>query len=74
MASGSRRRVIVWNGPRATTVREIPDAERVALRPVTGGTSAIIETLTRLISAGSARGTCGRTVAAGWRRSARRSV
>jgi len=27
MASGSRRRVTVWTGARATTVRETPDAE-----------------------------------------------
>ena len=31
--SGSRRRVPIWNGPRATTVREKPDAERVQHRP-----------------------------------------
>jgi len=33
MASGSHRRVTVWNGPRATTLREKPDAERVQHRP-----------------------------------------
>ena len=33
MASGSRRRVTVWNGPRAITVREKLGAERVQHRP-----------------------------------------
>ena len=48
--SGSRRSVTVSNGPRATTVRDTPDADSVARTPRTGGSSAMSETLTRLIS------------------------
>ena len=42
--SGSRRRVTVSKGPRATTVRDTPDADSVARTPRTGGTSAMSDT------------------------------